>query len=152
MSRERALLVGGIACIPILWNWMRLEDPSSAGRAALLVLLALAPAAVVNRNLRFAAAGVALAIAGGTAFHVVLSVHYFGRTAVRLWDGFLEFYDVRLPFNPAEHPHMDGAILFAVFVFSAVAVLAVCERRPVLAGTAVLIGAGWPATLLRGSE
>jgi hypothetical protein len=109
VSRERALLVGGIACIPILWNWMRLEEPSSAGRAALLVLLALAPAAVTNRNLRFAAAAVALAIAGGTAFHVALGPHYFGRTFTRLWDGFLEFYDVKLPFAPVEHPHMDGA-------------------------------------------
>jgi transglutaminase-like putative cysteine protease len=152
VSRERALLVGGIACIPILWNWMRLEEPSSAGRAALLVLLALAPAAVTNRNLRFAAAAVALAIAGGTAFHVALGPHYFGRTFTRLWDGFLEFYDVKLPFAPVEHPHMDGAILFALFVFSALAVLAVCERRPALAATAVLVGAGWPATLLRGSE
>jgi transglutaminase-like putative cysteine protease len=144
--------VGGIACIPILWNWMRLEEPSSAGRAALLVLLALAPAAIMNRNLRFAAAGVALVIAGGTAFHVVVSPHYFGRTFSRLWDGFLEFYDVKLPFPPVLHPHMDGAILFAVFVFCALAVLAVCERRPALAATAVLVGAGWPATLLRGSE
>jgi transglutaminase-like putative cysteine protease len=152
VSRQRALLVGGIACIPILWNWMRLEEPSSAGRAALLVLLALAPAAIMNRNLRFAAAGVALVIAGGTAFHVVVSPHYFGRTFSRLWDGFLEFYDVKLPFPPVLHPHMDGAILFAVFVFCALAVLAVCERRPALAATAVLVGAGWPATLLRGSE
>jgi transglutaminase-like putative cysteine protease len=152
MSRERALLVGGVACIPILWNWMRLEDPSSAGRAALLVLLALAPAAILHRNLRFAAAAVALVIGAGTAFHVVLGLHYFGRTGVRLWDGFLEFYDVKLPFAPVEHPHMDGAILFAVFVFCAFAVLAVCERRPGLAAMAVLVGAGWPATLLRGSE
>ena len=152
MSRERALLVGGIACIPILWNWMRLEEPSSAGRAALLVLLALAPAAVMNRNLRFGAAAVALAIALGTAFHVALGLHYFGRTFAGLWDGFLEFYDVRLPFAPLDHPHMDGAILFAVFVFCALTVLAVCERRPALAATAVLVGAGWPATLLRGSE
>ena len=152
MSRERALLLGGVACIPILWNWMRLEDPSSAGRAAILVLLALAPAAVMNQRLRFAAAAVALAIAGGTAFHVPLGLHYPGRVSARFWNGFLEFYDVKLPFAPAQHPHMDGAILIAVFIFSAVAVLAVCERRPVLAGTAVLIGAGWPATLLRGSE
>ncbi len=152
MSRERALLLGGVACIPILWNWMRLEDPSSAGRAAVLVLLALAPAAVMNQRLRFAAAAAALAIAGGTAFHVPLGLHYPGRVAARFWNGFLEFYDVRLPFAPAQHPHMDGAILIAVFIFSAMAVLAVCERRPALAGTAVLIGAGWPATLLRGSE
>src|SRR4029078_8712279 len=53
MSRERALLLGGVACIPILWNWMRLEDPSSAGRAAILVLLALAPAAVMEQRLTF---------------------------------------------------------------------------------------------------
>src|SRR3954447_24194081 len=152
MSRERALLLGGVACIPILWNWMRLEDPSSAGRAAVLVLLALAPAAVLNERLRFAAAGAALVIAGGTAFHVPLGLHYPGRVAARFWNGFLEFYDVKLPFVPAQHPHMDGAILIAVFIFSAVAVLAVCERRPALAGTAVLIGAGWPATLLRGSD
>src|SRR6187549_1691920 len=150
MSRERALLVGGIACIPILWNWMRLEDPSSAGRAALLVLIALAPAAIMNRRLRLAAAALAVAIAAGTAFHVPLGLHYPGRVFARLWDGFLEFYDVRLPFAPADHPHMDGAILIAVFVFSLWAVLAVCERRPALAGTALLIGAGWPATLLRG--
>ena len=89
MSRERALLLGGVACVPILWNWMRLEDPSSAGRAAVLVLLALAPAAVMNQRLRFAAAAAALAIAGGTAFHVPLGLHYPGRVAARFWNGFL---------------------------------------------------------------
>src|SRR4051812_49840739 len=115
MSRERALLLGGVACIPILWNWMRLEDPSSAGRAAVLVLLALAPAAVMNQRLRFAAAAAALAVARGTAFPVPPRLHYPRRGGAPVWDGLFGIYYVHLPFLPAPHPPTDRAVPIAGF-------------------------------------
>jgi transglutaminase superfamily protein len=151
MPRERALIVGAAASVPILWNWMRLEQPSNGARAVLLLFLALAPALALDRRVRLAIAAVATVAAAGIAFRLWPGPHY-PYIFPRFGNGFLEFYDNGLPFNPVLHPHMDSVILIAVFAFSAITVLAVCERRPALAATAVLIGAGWPGTLMGGSE
>jgi len=69
----------------------------------------------------------------------------------RFGGGFLEFYDVRLPFAAASHPRMEGVILIALFVSCAVVAMAIAARKPLLAAAAIVVAVGWPATLLTGS-
>ena len=66
--------------------------------------------------------------------------------------GFLDFYDFRLPIDPARHPQMHQTILAAVFAFTLAAALAIAARRVVLAVIVFLVAAGWPATLLAGGN
>jgi transglutaminase-like putative cysteine protease len=91
-------------------------------------------------------------IAGGSALRVAPGVHYPGRLVSRFWQGFIDFYDVKLPFDPAVHRNMHGAILLGIFAFALGASLAIAARRTRLAGLTLLVGAGWPATLLGGGE
>jgi transglutaminase-like putative cysteine protease len=133
--------------------WLRLEGPVDRPYRPLVVgLLALAPALVRPLAARAAAALVAAVLAGWVAFGVspARTWHVPGALAHRLADGFLDFYDVRTPFDPRVHVEMRGAILAAVFGFVLAISCAVAARRPLTASMLVLVGAGWPATL-RGS-
>ena len=121
-NRTKVFALGAVAAAPIAWNWMRFEDGRSGGRAMLLVLLALVPA-LGSRRWRVPLAAAALLVAGAVAFRLGPGPHCPGRLLSRLWSGFLSFYDV-----------------------------AIAARRPALAATALLVGAGWPATLLAGQE
>ena len=49
-------------------------------------------------------------------------------------NGFLDFYDVRTPFDPRVHVEMRGVVLLAVFGFVLALGLAVAARRPVARG------------------
>ncbi len=151
-SRSRTVALGAVAGLLIAWNWIRVEEAPRSGQAALLVLLALLPALARGLRSRLAIAAAAFLVAAGSAFGIGPGLHYPGRFLSRFWGGFLEFYDVLLPFDPASHPKMHGAVVLAVFVFTAAVVLAVAARRPGLAAVALLVGAGWPATLLAGGE
>ena len=148
----RTLALGGIAGTLIAWNWLRLESGPSDGQAVLMVVLALAPAAVRGLRARIATGVVAFLIAAGSAFDLGPGIHYPGRLLARFGRGFLDFYDVKLPFNPAAQPRMHGTILLAAFAFALAASLAIAARRPRWAALALLVGAGWPATLLRGDD
>jgi transglutaminase-like putative cysteine protease len=72
------------------------------------------------------------------------------RAAERLRHGVLGFYDATVPFDPQRYPRMADAILVAVFAFGLVVALAVAARAARLALLALVVGAGWPATLLGG--
>src|SRR5205823_3405008 len=74
------------------------------------------------------------------------------RLAGRFGHGFLEFYDVRLPFAAGAHPRMEGVVLIALFASAAAVALGVAARRPVTAALILVVAAGWPATLLSGSD
>jgi transglutaminase-like putative cysteine protease len=148
----RALALGVVAGLLIAWNWLRIEHGTSDGEALLVVLLALVPAAVQNLRYRIAAAVAAFLVAAGVAFDQGPGIHYPGRVLGRFGQGFLDFYDVKLPFDAAAQPRMHGTVLLAVFVFTLAASLAIAARRPRAASLALLIGAGWPATLLGGHD
>ncbi|MGB2875833.1 MAG: transglutaminase domain-containing protein [Gaiellaceae bacterium] len=148
----RTIALGALAGSLIAWNWLRLEKRASPGQAALILLLALAPAAARGRRMRLAACLVAFALAAGSAFRLGPDLHYPGRLLSRFGSGFVDFYDVGLPFDPAAHRWMNGAILLGVFAFTLVAVLAIDARRARPAAAALLVGAGWPATLLAGHD
>jgi transglutaminase-like putative cysteine protease len=153
-----ALLLLAPTCV-LAWNWLRLEHPrASVGQTAWIVLLGVAPSFVRGWRLR---AGAALA-AFLFAVHSALGVSaldarpfdgrhdFFGPLLSRFQRGFLDFYDVRLPFDRHEYPLMHGVVLFALFVSCLVVALAVAARRPLAAVPALVVAAGWPATLLFG--
>ncbi|HEU5065593.1 MAG TPA: transglutaminase domain-containing protein [Gaiellaceae bacterium] len=134
------------------WNWGRLEDPSTGiGPMLLMVVLGVLPALLPTFRWRIAGASLALLLAGASALDVARPWS-IGRIAARAGRGFLDFYDVLVPFDGAAHPLMHGVIQLAVFLFTALAALAIAARRPVLAGLVVVAGAGWPATIMPGGD
>jgi protein-glutamine gamma-glutamyltransferase len=142
------------ACLGLIfvWNWARIEEPrASIGPMLLMVLLGTAPALLPTLRWRLGAAGVALLVAGAIALDVSRPWS-IGRIAGRAGRGFLDFYDVLVPFDAVAHPLMHGVVLLAVFLFTALAALAVAARRPLLAGLVLVAGAGWPATILPGND
>jgi transglutaminase-like putative cysteine protease len=134
------------------WNWSRLEDPSAGiGPMLLMIVLGVVPALLPTFRWRIVGGSVALLLAGAGALDVARPWS-IGRIAARAGRGFLEFYDVLVPFDGAAHPLMHGVIQLAVFAFTALAALAIAARRPVLAGLVVVAGAGWPATIMPGED
>ena len=153
-----ALLAGALAAI-VASSWARLEQPRP-GLGELLVVASLAVApALVRGRLRIVAVAIATLVAGSVALEVPLrwALPFDDRDIVaslasRTWEGFLSFYDVTVPFEGIGQPLMHGAVLMAIFVFSLAGALAVAARKPPLALAALLLGAGWPATMLPGDN
>jgi len=153
---RRALLVA-IPAFVIVQNWLRLEQPQrEGGRALLLVGLALVPLLAARRRHQL----VLLAAAALAACWVAVRTapwdarpwderhDFFGPLTSRIGNGVLDFYDVRLPFDPYFHPEMHEVLLLAGFAFAAALALAAAARRPLACVLVLLVGAGWPATLL----
>ncbi|MEP6910701.1 MAG: transglutaminase domain-containing protein [Actinomycetota bacterium] len=136
----------------LAWNWGRLEEPRpGVAGLGLMILLGIAPALLPSKRWRLAGAVAALAVAAPIALHVSRP-YAIGKLSGRSGGGFLDFYDVLVPFDGSAHPRMHGVLLLAVFVFTAVASLAVASRRPLAASLALVAGAGWPATILPGTD
>ena len=148
----RVIVLGAVAGLLIAWNWLRIEHGSGDGEALLVVVLALVPSLVGNVRYRIAAAASCFLIAAGVAFDQGPGIHYPGRVLGRFGQGFLDFYDVKLPFDAVAQPRMHGTVLLGVFAFTLAASLAIAARRARAASLALLIGAGWPATLLGGHD
>jgi len=149
VARTAALGAGAGALLA--WSWLRLGQPHArASTAVWVVALALVPALLPRARWRLLALVPASVLALHTAFGTWI-VHPI-RLLGRFGGGFLEFYDVRLPFAAPSHPRMEGVILVALFASCALLGLAVAARRPALAALTVLVAAGWPATLLSGPD
>jgi transglutaminase-like putative cysteine protease len=142
-------------------NWIRLEEPRTPGAAWLTVVaLAVVPALAGRLWLRAVLLLVAVTLAARSAFGVSLldarpwddERDFLGPVADRFGDGFLAFYDVSLPFGGTAHPQMHGVVLAAIFGFCLLIALAIASRRPLVAALALVVGAGWPATLLPGGN
>ncbi len=136
----------------LAWSWLRLQhSPRGLGEAAIVLALALLPALAPSRRRRLLAAAAA----------AVLAVPYIalderlgtraGGAGDRFARGFRAFYEVPLPFGSG-HAAMHGVLLVALVGFAAVLGLAVAERHTAAALAVLVVGAGWPATLLAGSE
>ncbi len=134
----------------IAWNWGRLETGRSAGEIVLMILLGVAPALLPSLRLRLAGAGVALIAAWSIALDV--RPYALGKVLGRTGRGFLDFYDVLVPFSASEHHLMDGVVVLAIFTFTGLASLAVASRRPLLASLVLVAGAGWPSTIFPGHD
>jgi transglutaminase-like putative cysteine protease len=155
----RTLALSGVAAVVIAADWLRFEEPrSDGGRPFALAALAIAPALLRPLWLRAAAALASAFAAAWIAFSVSpLALWpggdgFFGPLATRFERGFLDFYEFRLPIDPAQHERMHQTILAAVFAFTLAVALAIAARRVVFAVLAFLVGAGWPATLLAGGN
>src|SRR6266480_707389 len=149
MARTAALYAGPAALLA--WSWLRLAQPHAGASTALwLIALGLAPALLPRPRQRL----LALVPASMLALHAALGVWIVHplRLLGRFGNGFLEFYDVRLPFAAATHPKMEGVILVALFASCAVVALTIAARKPVLSALAIVVATGWPATLLSGPD
>ncbi len=144
----RTLLVGSLGATLLAWSWLRLEERTSSAEAALVVALALVPAIVPGARRR----AVAALVAAGSALELAFGWSYPGGILSSFGRGFLDFYDVQVPFDPATHPRMHGVLLVAVFAFTLWLGLAAAARRPGLASAGLVVGVGWPATLLPGHD
>ena len=147
MARTALLYVPGAALI--VFSWLELEDPRRAGRVLLAAGLALIPALAVRWWARAALALVIAALVLPGAF-ALSPLHPEGYTRItgRFWDGVLDYYGVVVPFDPAAHFRMHGALMVAVFAFCLALALAIAARRAALASLVVAAGAAWPATLI----
>src|SRR5439155_17757319 len=143
---RRTIAVYSVPAAVTAVAWLRLENPRRGGDAVWIVLLAVVPALAPTLRLRLAAAVPVGLLASWVALDVTpLHPRGLSRTAKH---GFLQFYDVQVPFGADAFPHMHGVLLLAVFLFCLALALAIAARRPFAAVLAVLVGAGWPATLL----
>jgi hypothetical protein len=130
--------------------WLRLESPIDLPlRSVAIAALAVLPALVRPFAARVAATVVSAAGSAWIAF--ALSPrhpqHFFGSLGTRFGNGFLDFYEVRTPFDPRVHTEMRGVLLAAIFGFTLATALAVGARKPLAAVVLATVGAGWPATL-----
>jgi transglutaminase-like putative cysteine protease len=155
----KTALLAGSAALVIAVDWLRFEEPrSGGGRAFVLALLAVAPVFVRPLWLRLAAIAVSAVLAAWVAFSLSPFAvwpgegGFFGPLGSRFSRGFLDFYDYRLPINPAERPQMHSVILIAIFGFTLAVALAVAARRALIAVVLFFVAAGWPATLLSGGN
>jgi len=107
MARTAVLCAGPAAVLA--WSWLRLGQPRAGASTALwLIALAVAPALLPRPRWRAAAFVPAMVLALHSALGIWI-VHPI-RLLGRFGGGFLEFYDVRLPFAAASHPRMQGVI------------------------------------------
>jgi hypothetical protein len=133
----------------LAWSWLRLGEPHARGSTALwLVGVALVPSLLPKLRWRLFALVPAVVV----GLHIALGIWIWHplRLLGRFGGGFLEFYDVKLPFAAFSHPRMEDVVLVALLFSCAVVGLVVAARRPVLAALTLIVAAGWPATLLSG--
>jgi protein-glutamine gamma-glutamyltransferase len=155
----RTVALSGLAALVIAVNWLRFEEPRTGdGRPFAVAVLAITPMLLRPLWPRLAAIGVSLLLAGWVALSVSPvglwpgGKGFFDPLESRFGNGFLDFYEFALPFDPARHANMHRVILVAIYGFTLVVALAVAARRPLLAVMAFLVAAGWPATLLAGGN
>ncbi len=137
---RRRLATSVLPALVIALAWLRLESPHDTSGAVLAILvLALAP--LVWQPLAVVSVVLATRIAFGEW------PRHLGSAGGDFRRGFLDFYDVKTPFDPRVHSEMRGVVLTAVFGFVLLLAFALARRWTPAAVGAVLVGAGWPATL-----
>ncbi len=158
----RTVAVTAPALAVVALAWLRLEQPvAPLWRVFALLALALGVAVPRRRSLRlvgFVAATVAAArVAVGVdlvPWRVLDPGSGFGLSDslstlhTRFGNGFSDFYGTPLPFDPRVHVAMGELVLAAIFAFALLVALFAAARKPLLSALALLVGAGWPATLL----
>jgi transglutaminase-like putative cysteine protease len=161
-SAARTVAVSAPALVVVAVAWLRLEQPVGSGwRAVALLALALAAAAPRRRWLRAVAAMAAIAATARIAVGVDLVpwrldhpgsgfglADSFSTLGTRFGNGFTDFYATHLPFDPRVHVAMHELVLSGLFLFALGVALLAAERKAVPSALVLLIGAGWPTTLL----
>jgi transglutaminase-like putative cysteine protease len=161
-NAARTVAVSAPAAVVVAVAWLRLVQPlGSWWRVLALLALALAAGIPRHRWLRVgyavaatvAAAQIAVGVDlvpwrindPGSVFGLSDSFSTFG---TRFGNGFTDFYGTHLPFDPRVHTAMYELVLSGLFVFALGVTLVVAARKPVASALVLLMGAGWPATLL----
>lgn len=161
-SAARTTAVTVPALVVVSAAWLRLEQPTAPlWRVLALLALALVAAAPRRRSLRVVGAVTATVAAGwivvgvdlvpwrlldpGSGFGLADS---FSTLGTRFGYGFSDFYGTQLPFDPRVHVAMGELVLTGIFTFSLLVTLFAAARKPVGSALALLVGAGWPATLI----
>jgi transglutaminase-like putative cysteine protease len=150
----KTLCLSALAAVVLVVAWIRLEEPQHITFSFVLSLvLAVIAAAIPRVRWRVPAVVGALIIGMSVAFDTwPTSGAFFTKVGDRFGGGFLDFYEFRLPIDPALHSEMHMVLLFAAFAFTLAVTLATAMRRSILTVAIFLVGAGWPATLLGGGH
>ncbi len=154
---RRTLLASLLPALAIAATWLSLEDPRLVAEGLAVALLAIVPALVRRGAIRVGAIVLSALGAAWIAFGAepweLVPFRDEPVLAPALRDtarGIVDFYEVFLPFEPAQNPEMHALVLCAIFGFVAATALFVAARRPLGAAAATVAGVGWPATLLGG--
>ena len=162
MARTSLLFV--LSGTLIAGAWLRLEIGGLPfGRVLLMLALAFVPTfavAVGARRVWVAVLTAAVTVAAcAEVFHASLrnarpggEHDFFGPVLGSFRDGFLNFYDTTLPFRRSDFPLMHGDVLLAIFGFALAAGILIAARRPIGAAVVMVVGVGWPTTLVPGSR
>lgn len=148
---RRTAAVYSLPAALVALAWLQLEHPRATGGDGLwVVILALVPALAPTLLLRLALSVPAILTAAWVALDTPATDDrsgFFGPVLHRFGDGFLDYYDIEVPFSGTLQPHMHGVLVLAIFGFCLLLAHAAAARRPLPAALAVIAGAGWPATL-----
>jgi transglutaminase-like putative cysteine protease len=161
-SAARTVAVSAPALVVVTVAWLRLEQPvGSLWSVLALLALALAAAVPTRRWLRAVGAVAATVLAARVAVGIDLvpwrldqpgsgfgSGDSFSTLGTRFGNGFSDFYGTHLPFDPRVHAAMHELVLSGLFLFALGVALLAAARKPVASALLLLVGAGWPATLL----
>ena len=160
----RTSLLFALSGALIAGAWLRLETGGVPfGRVLLMLALAFVPAfalAVGARRTSVAVLTGAVTVAAcAEVFHAPLTDarpggehDFFGPVLGSFRDGFLNFYDTTLPFRRSDFPLMHADILLAIFGFALAVGILIAARRPIGAAVVLVVGVGWPTTLVPGSR
>lgn len=163
-NRVATPLVAFVAAAVLLTlAWNRLEQGGvGAGDSAAVLVFALAPVLAVAVGARRLIVGAALVAAAIGASAVAFGVSpldarpgdhdFFGPVLGSIRTGFQSFYESQLPFQRADYAEMHGLVLFAIFGFATLAGMLTAARRTSAATLTLLVGLGWPATLVPGDR
>jgi transglutaminase-like putative cysteine protease len=159
----RTLTLYLLVSLLIAAAWLRVENGAvDYAAVAQMILLGLLPTVAVAMGRRWSAVAigaVSVLAAASEAFGVPVSEarwggehDFFGPVLDSFRDGFLTFYDAELPFRPNDFPVMHAVVLIAIFAFSAACGALLAARRPVAAAVVLVVGLGWPSTLVPGGR
>ena len=160
----RTVLLFLLAGALITAAWLRLETGAAQlGDILMMLALAFVPTAAVAVGVRrLYVAGLSAAVTLAACAHVFSRPltdarpggehDFFGPVLGSFRDGFLNFYDTTLPFQRSDFPLMHADVLLAIFGFTLATGMLIAGRRPVGAAVALVIGVGWPTTLVPGTR
>src|SRR6478752_4732528 len=161
-SAARTVAVSTPALVVLAVAWLRLEQPVGSLWPVLALLALALAAAVPSRSwLRAVGAVAATVLAARVAVGVDLVpwrlndpgsgfglADSFSTLGTQFGNGFNDFYGTHLPFDPRVHVAMHELVLSGLFLFALGVALLAAARKPVASALMLLLGAGWPATLL----
>ena len=147
-----------LACAVLFPAWLSLgATDRPANRALAAAILAFLPVLLVELGKRWWLVALATAFSAAVTLQVAFERpitdarpgerDFFGPVFSSLQQGFLDFFDTRLPYNPVDFPDMQGVPVLAVFGFAVAVGIAIALRRTFLAVALLVLGVGWPATM-----